>query len=188
MPHGYMRHAPPHEFHTPKKKISYHSPEGVDLWGCQLLAHCKHVVSASLVDILSYLLFHYVYYAPLLRGGPKPVDPCVPPRAQLTVSVNRYEGRVKPSYKRSIGPGAPVGAQATEKSTAQRAVQGTPIDRSAYKKRPYQNKDTKLEPKQDKRSHRDITKTQRVLLDKIGTIVSESGTNSPVAHQNSRGR
>ena len=171
-----------------KKKISYHSPEGVDLWGCQLLAHCKHVVSASLVDILSYLLFHYVYYAPLLRGGPKPVDPCVPPRAQLTVSVNRYEGRVKPSYKRSIGPGAPVGAQATEKSTAQRAVQGTPIDRSAYKKRPYQNKDTKLEPKQDKRSHRDITKTQRVLLDKIGSIVSESGTNSPVAHQNSRGR
>ena len=91
-------------------------------------------------------------------------------------------------YKRSVGPGAPVGAQATEKSTAQRAVQGTPIDRSAYKKRPYQNKDTKLEPKQDKRSHRDITKTQRVLLDKTGTIVSESGTNSPVAHQNSRGR
>ena len=43
--------APPHEFHTPKKKISYHSPEGVDLWGCQLLAHRKHVVSASLVDI-----------------------------------------------------------------------------------------------------------------------------------------
>ena len=122
-----------------KKKNSYHSPEGVDLWGCQLLAHCKHVVSASLVDILSYLLFHYVYYAPLLRGGPKPVDPCVPPRAQLTVSVNRYEGRVKPSYKRSIGPGAPVGAQATEKSTAQRAVQGTPIDRSAYKET-FQNK------------------------------------------------
>ena len=91
-------------------------------------------------------------------------------------------------YTRSVGPGAPVGAQATEKSTAQRAVQGTPIVRSAYKKRSYQNKDTKLEPKQDKRSHRDITKTQRVLLDKIGTIVSESGTNSPVAHQNSRGR
>ena len=78
--------APPHEFHTPKKKISYHSPEGVDLWGCQLLAHRKHVVSASLVDILSYLLFHYVYYAPLLRGGPKPLPPCVPPRAQLTVA------------------------------------------------------------------------------------------------------
>ena len=91
-------------------------------------------------------------------------------------------------YKRSAGPGAPVGAQAAGRSTAQRAVQGTPIDRSAYKKRSYQNKDTKLEPKQDKRSHRDITKTQRVLLDKIGTIVSESGTNSPVAHQNSHGR
>ena len=31
-----------------------------------------------------------------------------------------------------------------------------------------------------------MIKTQRVLLDKVGTIVSESGTNSPVAHYNSR--
>ena len=68
---------------APKKKY-LPLPEGVDLWGCQLLAHRKHVVSASLVDIL--FLFHYVYYAPLLRGGPKPLHPCVPPRAQLTVA------------------------------------------------------------------------------------------------------
>ena len=90
--------------------------------------------------------------------------------------------------KSSAGLDAPVGVQAAGRSAAQRAAQGTTIERSAYKMPRYQNKDTKLEPKQDKRSHRDITKTQRVLLDKIGSIVSKSGTNSPVAHQNSRGR
>ena len=95
---------------------------------------------------------------------------------------------VRKPYKSSAGRDAPVGVPAAGRSAAQRAAKGTTIKRSAYKKPSYQNKDTKLEPKQDKRSHRDITKTQRVLLDKIGTIVSESGTNSPVAHQNSRGR
>ena len=45
-------------------------------------------------------------------------------------------------YKSSAGLDAPVGVQAAGRSTAQRAAQGTTIDRSAYKMPSYQNKDT----------------------------------------------
>ena len=97
-------------------------------------------------------------------------------------------GTFRKPYESSAGRDAPVGVPAAGRSVTQRAAKGTTINAVRTKCRVTKNKDTKLEPKQDKRSHRDITKTQRVLLDKIGTIVSESGTNSPVAHQNSRGR
>ena len=72
-----------------------------------------------------------------------------------------------------------MGVPAAGRSAAQRAAKGTTIKRSAYKMPCYQNKDTKLEPKQDKRSHRDITKTQRVLLDKIGTPGCGTGGAGP---------